>query len=89
MKTHNFYPVLISTLLLTSFSAEMLLSCVHTGAKGQVYLVAGNQMPSPGQSPLKPKGIKTTLYIYGLTNINEVKREGNSAFYHDICCFWM
>ena len=84
MKTHNFYPVLISTLLLTSFSAEMLLSCVHTGAKGQVYLVAGNQMPSPGQSPLKPKGIKTTLYIYGLTNINEVKREGNSAFYHDI-----
>jgi hypothetical protein len=84
MKTHNFYPVLISTLLLTSFSAEMLLSCVHTGAKGQVYLVAGNQMPSPGQSPLKPKGIKTTLYIYGLTNINEVNREGNSGFYHDI-----
>ena|SRR6185295_15521597 len=84
MKTHNFYPVLISASLLTSISAEMLLSCGHTGANGHVYLVSGNQMPSPDQSPPKPKGIKTTLYIYGLTNISEVIREGNSAFYHNI-----
>ena len=86
MKTHNFYPVLISASLLTSFSTGMLLSCGHTGAKGRVYLVSGNQMPSPspGQAPPKPKGIKTTLYIYNLTNINDVSRQGNSAFYSDI-----
>ncbi len=84
MKTHNFYPVLISISILTSFSTEMLLSCGHTGAKGQVYLVSGNQMPSPDQAPPKPKGIKTTLYVYDLTNINEVSREGTSAFYSAI-----
>jgi len=84
MKTHNFYPVLISASLLTSFSAEMLLSCGHTGAKGHVYLVSGNQMPSPDQEPRKPKGIKTIVYIYDLTNINEVSRQGNSAFYSNI-----
>ena len=84
MNTHNFYPVLITASLLTSFSAEMLLSCGHTGAKGFVYLVSGNQMPSPDQAPSKPKGLKTTLYIYGLTNINDVSRQGNSAFYNEI-----
>src|SRR4030095_6381742 len=83
MKTHNFYPVLISASLLTSFSTGMLLSCGHTGVRGYVYLVSGNQMPSPSpdQALPKPKGIKTTLYIYNLTNINDVSRQGNSAFY--------
>jgi len=86
MNTHNFYPVLISASLLTSFSTEMLLSCGHTGAKGHVYLVSGNQMPSPSldQAHTKPNGIKTTLYIYDLTNISEVSRQGSSAFYSDI-----
>ena len=58
--------------------------CWYTGMKGHIYLVAGNQMPSPDQQPLQPKGVKTMLYIYGLTNINEVRRQGNSAFYESI-----
>ena len=84
MKTHNFFPVIFSAVLLTSFSKEGLLGCGHTGIKGYAYLVTGNQMPSPNQIPSQPKGIKTTLYIYSLTNINEVSRQGNSAFYQNI-----
>ena len=86
MKTHNLFPVLISASLMTSFSGAVLLSCGHTGVEGHVYVVRGNQMPSPSpdQAPAEPKGIKTTLYIFGLTNINEVTRQGNSAFYHDV-----
>ena len=84
MKTHNFYPVFISASLLTSISVEMLHSCGHTGARGHVYLVSGNQMPSPDNGPSNTKGIKTTLYIFGLTNVTEVSRDRNSAFYHDI-----
>jgi hypothetical protein len=84
MKTHYFFPVIISAILLTPFSPAELLLCRHTGIKGHVYLVTGNQMPSPDQMPSQPKGIKTTLYIYSLTNINEVSREGNSPFFKSI-----
>ena len=84
MKTHNFFPVIFSAILLTPFPPAELLLCWHTGIKGHVYLIAGNQMPSPDQQPSKPKGIKTILYIYRLTNINEVSREGNSAFFKSI-----
>ena len=84
MRTHNFFPIIISAIILTSFSPAELLLCRHTGIKGHVYLVTGNQMPSPDQQPLPPKGVKTMLYIFSLTNINEVSREGNSAFYKSI-----
>src|SRR5687767_733145 len=84
MRTHNFFPIIISAIILTSFSPAEQLLCRHTGIKGHVYLVTGNQMPSPDQQPLPPKGVKTMLYIFSLTNINEVNREGNSAFYKSI-----
>ena len=84
MKTHNFIPVVISSVLLTSFSLKGLPGCGYTGIKGHVYLVAGDQMPSPDREPSAPKGISTTLYIYSLTNISEVSRRGSSAFYQDI-----
>ena len=61
MKTQYFSPILIYGVLLTATSAEMLLSCGHTALKGHVYLVSGNQMPSPDRAPSQPKGIKTTL----------------------------
>src|ERR1039457_873365 len=51
------------------------------GIEGYVYRVSGNQMPSPDRKPVAPKGIKTTLYIYQLTNISQVIRQGQSAFY--------
>jgi hypothetical protein len=58
--------------------------CGRSGIKGHVYLVAGNQMPSPDEPRPAPNGIKTTLYIYELTNIRQVTRTGTSAFYSTI-----
>jgi hypothetical protein len=52
-----------------------------TGIQGHVYLVSGNQMPSPDEPPPAPKGMQTTLYIHELTNIKQVTRQGQSAFY--------
>jgi len=66
------------------FNSGIIENCRHSGIKGRVYLERGNRMPSPDQTPAPPKGIKTTLYIYPLTNINEVEREGVSAFYKKI-----
>jgi hypothetical protein len=54
---------------------------ISQGIDGYIYFVAGNQMPSPGKKLPSPKGIKTTLYIYRLTNINQVIRQGQSVFY--------
>lgn len=82
MKTLSF-SVFLSFSALTSFIQQKDGNCRHSGIKGHVYWVSGNRMPS-GQLPSQPKGIKTTLYIYELTNISEVKREGTSAFYKNI-----
>jgi hypothetical protein len=84
MKTHSFYLVITLAFLLTSFSSPKLHVCGRTGIKGHVYLVSGNQMPSPDRAANPPKGIKTTLYIYPLTNIKDIAREGVSAFYKSI-----
>ncbi len=54
------------------------------GIEGYVYKISGNQMPSPGAKPRPPKGIKTVLYIYQLTNLNQVQRQAQSAFYNSI-----
>jgi hypothetical protein len=54
------------------------------GAEGYVYRVSGNQMPSPNLKPTKPKGVLTTLYIYELTNISQVSRRGQTAFYQEV-----
>jgi hypothetical protein len=51
------------------------------GISGYVYRVSGNQMPSPHRKPGSPRGAKTTVYFFSLTNINQVKRLTNSAFY--------
>lgn len=66
---------------LTSFAPDF---CRRSGIKGHVYLVTGNQMPSPDVPRSSPKGTKTTVYIYELTNISQVSREGVSAFYRAI-----
>ena len=84
MKTHSFYLVVTLAILLTSFSSPELHLCGRTGIKGHVYLVSGNQMPSPDRAPSAPGGLKTTLYIYELTNIKDVDRDGVSAFYKSI-----
>lgn len=84
MKTHRFYLVITLSILLTSFSSPELHVCGRTGIKGHVYLVSGDQMPSPDRVPNPPKGVKTILYIYELMNIKDVNREGDSGFYKSI-----
>ena len=54
------------------------------GIEGFVYKVYGNQMPSPGVKRVKPQGIETIVYIYRLTNLDQVKRKEFSAFYMSI-----
>lgn len=57
---------------------------VHQGIEGTVYVRSGNQMPSPGRPRPVPRGIQTTLYVYELTNITQVARVGQSAYYQSI-----
>lgn len=68
--------------LMLSFSKDY--NCFRAGIKGHVYLETGNRMPTIGEPSPEPIGIKTILYIYELTNINDVQREGQSAFYHSV-----
>ena len=56
----------------------------HQGIEGHIYRVSGNQMPSPDSKPSRPKGIKTALYIYPITNLSQVSRKESSSFYRSI-----
>lgn len=82
MKKFNFLPAVAGLLLMFSLSEDY--GCGRAGIKGHIYTVSGNQMPGPGESARSPKPATTTLYIYELTNINEVTREGSSPFYNSI-----
>ncbi len=81
--------------LFVSFSASFLPFCpMHTpesgmngkeqGIEGHVFRISGNQMPSPDRKPSEPKGIKTVLYIFELTNSSQVSRQNHSSFYSAI-----
>jgi hypothetical protein len=54
------------------------------GIEGFVYKQTGNQMPSPNAVIKKPVGFSTTIFIYEPTNIIDVSRKGNTAFYTSI-----
>ena len=41
-------------------------------------------MPSPNRTPSKLNGIKTTLFIFEVTNIKDVARKETSSFYYSI-----
>ncbi len=51
------------------------------GIEGVVYPVSGNRMPSPDRKPGPPRGIKSTIYVFELTNITQVTRQGQSSYY--------
>jgi hypothetical protein len=72
----------ITLMALFSFKPADTEFCRRQGITGHIYLVAGNQMPSPDRPPSPPKGLKTTLYIYELTNTSQASGEG--AFYKTI-----
>jgi len=59
-------------------------SNLKQGISGFVYRISGNQMPSPNRPAAKPNGIKTTLFIYEVTNIKDVARKEMSPFYYSI-----
>ena len=54
------------------------------GIEGHVFRISGNQMPSPDTKTYPPKGIKTTLYIFDLTNLTQVTRQDQSVFYSSV-----
>jgi len=54
------------------------------GIEGIVYPVSGNRMPSPNRKPgppAAPRGIKSTVYVFELTNISQVTRQGQTSYY--------
>ena len=70
--------------LLIAFLPAEETGCNRSGIKGHLYRVSGNQMPSPGEPRPAPEGMKTTLYIYELTNTSQVSRDGGSPFYRSV-----
>jgi hypothetical protein len=51
------------------------------GIVGNIYIVSGDQMPSPDIKREAPKGIKTKIYIYELTSIAQVVKAKEPSFY--------
>jgi hypothetical protein len=80
---HLVFPHFFMVSLLGSFFGTPATDSSHQvqGVEGYVYRISGNQMPSPDRKPAKPKGIATTIYIFELTNINQVARSGQTPFY--------
>ncbi|MDI3322476.1 carboxypeptidase-like regulatory domain-containing protein [Pinibacter soli] len=54
------------------------------GLEGYIYFLSGNRMPSPDVKPVQPSGYSTTLFIYELTNRNQVSAINHSPFYSNI-----
>ena len=79
--------ICIFTMIAFSFARQ----CHHQGAgkesqgiEGWIYEYKGNQMPSPDVKPNPPKGIQTVVYIYELTNLNQVNRENSEPFFSSL-----
>ena len=77
----NVAVILFSICLLAAFKPFTL---AKQGIEGTIYKVSGNMMPGPGANKSTPKGTKATLYIFELTNANQVVRQEQSAFYTSI-----
>jgi hypothetical protein len=76
----------IKTILILVYAIPCLISSAFiqgkkTGIEGYIFRISGNRMPSPDVKLSPPKGIKAVLYIYELTSLDQVTREGESAFY--------
>ena len=64
-----------------SFLAFEPVNPAKQGIEGYVYMVSGNQMPGPGVKRPAPRGMKTTVYVFELSNINQVVKPDESPFY--------
>src|SRR3954471_17085912 len=76
--------LLVLCLLIFASFTPAAYNCHRSGISGHIYFVSGNQMPSPDEPRPGPQGIKTILYVYELTNMSQVSRDGVSAFYKSI-----
>ena len=74
----------ISVLIIACSANRSSRQSIDQGVKGVVAEAVGNQMPSPDRKPDGPKPIKTAIYVYELTNMSQVTREGNEPFYSAI-----
>jgi hypothetical protein len=81
--------------LIIRFSTAFIILCVcssfiygifgkRCGIQGFVYEVKGNQMPSPDEKRAPPKGIRTDVYIYELTNSGQTQAGLHPGFYKSI-----
>ncbi len=84
MKSYNFWSTSLLAVGLVALTATNDTGCSRSGMKGHVYLVKGNQMPSPDRPAASPQGIETELFIYELTGLEQVTRVGSSSFYSQI-----
>lgn len=74
---------IVTLLILTSFRPAETAFCRRQGITGYVYVVKGNQMPSPDRPSSPPAGVKTTLYVYELTNTSQATGQ-QGAFYKTV-----
>lgn len=84
MKSYNFWAMPLLVLGLATLTANGDAGCSRSGIKGHIYLVKGNQMPSPDRKISAPPGLETELFIYSLTNLSQVTRVGSTGFYSQI-----
>ncbi len=73
------------TILLLAFSLPFVLTSAYsqgkkTGLEGYIFRISGNRMPSPDAKLSPPKGIKAVLYIYELTSLSQVTKQGGICF---------
>ncbi|MHA4810871.1 hypothetical protein ACX0G9_22380 [Flavitalea flava] len=54
------------------------------GIEGTVYIVSGNRMPSPDKKNSPLRAVRSTVYVYELTNISQVVSSGQSSYYSAI-----
>jgi hypothetical protein len=75
---------LILALSLPVFVGSALGQGKKTGIEGYIFRISGNRMPSPDTKLSAPKGEKAVLYVYELTSLSQVTRQGESPFYSSI-----
>ena len=73
--------LLFSICLLPAFKP---LPAAKQGIEGTVYRVSGNQMPMIGRPAPVPRKVSATIYIFQLTNANQVVRKEESSFFTSI-----
>jgi hypothetical protein len=69
------YKYMIPGLVIFLFACSGLKSAqpVSQGLSGYIYLVRGNQMPSPGRPISKGRGVSRDIYIYEPTSVSQTQ----------------